>query len=1503
MSAACPSDGSFGPGVGSCRGGFDFTLGFEDSILGVLPQAALLLLAPIRLATLRRRRDRVARRSHLGFLKTATGFAYIFSSIILLAIWSEIDAFKTSLSVASAALESTSSLLILTLSRLEHSRAVRPSHLLQFFLLVLLLCDAVRLRTLFLMDYPASIVTPASIHTFLTGLLLLLESLDKRELFNSDGDRKLPEGRGVSTSGGGSRDGAQASCRSDLKGAVVSTKTVGARVLLEARHAHTFGHRLRLCLRLSQPMPMPLYFRVPEETIGLFGKRLFWYLNGLFKEGYGKILKPADLHSMDADLASKEREVVFQEVWAAHDKTDKRPLLRTIIKVLWPDLLLPVLPRLIQLATTLSQPYLITETIAFIENRQTADSVNKGYGLIAAFALNYTILAIASGWSAQNMARFLTKLRGCLISTLYEKTLNNSSKDMDLGNATVLMNVDVDKLIQGCKMMNEIWATFIVTGVAMYIMYTHLGAAFFAPFLTILVCAAVSTVIGAAMKVRQRVYAAATERRITALSYIVGNMKGVRMLGLSETVHRLLTSLRHEEVDASTYFRRLIVWVTLISNVMFQLTTVATYVTFAVIALAKDNGASLNLKNLYGSLSALKLFTTPLESALQLVPQIQVAYASLERIESFLKGQLIMTEPYSESNSGIDAATFAIDSQLLFFEATTHFASGTFTMVVGKVGSGKSILLRSLVGETELVSGHLKHPSSGIAFCDQQVWLRNATVRDNIIGEDGFDEKWYRKVLWGCSLLQDIREMKQGDRTSIGSKGISLSGGQKNRLSLARALYARKPILVIDDMLAGLDNRTEKLVFNRVFAHGGILHQSGTTVILASHATHYVRQSDRVIVVSNGRIDEQGTYQELIEKNVDLWKLNDGETPDSDERSERVTSIYEDETDIVVPNRPVVSAEEEEDIARQSGDRRSLLFFMKAVGTKHMTISCLTLVAGIVLQQIQYLWLKWWAEADDKSRAGTIRQLYLFIIVTAMNIFAFLVYFAHYALWFQPKLSLNMHARQLAALMRARFSFLVSTDIGSITNRFSQDIMLVDLQLPIAWLNVTFEVLVTISSIIIMTIATPPVAATIPVLGVVGYCIQRVYLRTSRQVRLMDLEAKAPPCTHFLETMAGIVTVRAFGWSEAYRKRNEKLLDQSQIPFYLLAAIQNWLTLVLELVVAGMVTALVGFAVGLRNKIDPGYLGLALISAMDLGINFRIIIIYWTELETSLSAVVRILQFSATPAEQQELNTVEPPELWPKHGSVSFSNLAASYTEDGKRVLNDINLSIHPGEKIGLCGRTGSGKSSLVATLFGLLHQREGQISIDGIPTAEVPLSVLRSKIIALPQEPLFLKGTVRYNLTPWTLEDKRPLVSEEQMKNALQQVQLWDKLSGAAEAGQSALDLNLDNVDSLLSQGERQLFCLSRAILMDGKIVVLDEATSRNSVDAHTDALMQRILRTAFADRTIIAIAHRLDTILDFDHVVVMDAGSVVEVGPPERLVQTEGSLFRALVESQKVA
>jgi ABC-type multidrug transport system fused ATPase/permease subunit len=703
-------------------------------------------------------------------------------------------------------------------------------------------------------------------------------------------------------------------------------------------------------------------------------------------------------------------------------------------------------------------------------------------------------------------------------------------------------------------------------------------------------------------------------------------MKGIRMLGLTDTVHQMLTGLRQTEVAKHGGVRRRLVWIIVISNIMFQLITCATYVTYTIIILTKTSGGALNYNLLYGSLSALKLVTSPLVNVLQLIPAFQAGLTSMHRMEQFLQGDSIGNSQATTPSNNVEAdemellpvdteetrrtpgtsstvfsmtnASFAISGKPLLWDINFSVYKGSFTMVLGKIGAGKSILLRSIVGETELVNGNYNSSSSGIAFCDQSVWLRNDTIRGNITGEDRFDESWYREVLWSCGLHQDIAEMKKGDMTLVGSKGISLSGGQKNRITLARALYARKPLLVIDDMLAGLDHKTEKLVVNRVFGQRGILRKINATVVLATHATHVARNADRVIVLSDGRITETGTYQELLTSGINLQKLSESSQGKPD--SAVSDDDHSPETFGNVATASATAIDEDiDDTARQSGDRKSLWFFLHTVGSFHCSLFFILLTLTVAATAIQLLWLKWWADSDNSSKSGTIRNLYLFIIITAINILLFLALIGHYALWFMPRSSLALHATQLYAFMHAKYSFLVSTDIGNITNRFSQDIVMVDNELQYSFLNMAFFVFTVMGSIGILIAATPPVAGVIPLLGAVGYCIQRIYLRTSRQVRLMDLEAKAPLCTHFLESLAGIITIRSFGWASAYKEKNDKHLDQSQVPFYLLFAIQNWLNLVLELVVAGLITVIVGLAVGLRSKVDPGYLGLGLVAAVS----------------------------------------------------------------------------------------------------------------------------------------------------------------------------------------------------------------------------------------------------------------------------------------------------------------
>lgn len=482
-----------------------------------------------------------------------------------------------------------------------------------------------------------------------------------------------------------------------------------------------------------------------------------------------------------------------------------------------------------------------------------------------------------------------------------------------------------------------------------------------------------------------------------------------------------------------------------------------------------------------------------------------------------------------------------------------------------------------------------------------------------------------------------------------------------------------------------------------------------------------------------------------------------------------------------------------------------------------------------------------------------------------------------------PRSATHLHGKLLDTIENAPLYFFTSTDAGQIVNRFSQDLSVIDAELPIAALILANNFFMAIIQAIFVCVSASYFSIVLPFVLFLMYMLQKFYLRTSRQIRLMDLESKAPLYSNFLETLNGLVTIRAFGWTKDMEKRNMAFLDASQRPFYLLFCIQRWLMLVIDLLVAALAVILVALIVQFRHSADAGFVGLALINIMSFNMTLSALIIHWTATETSLGAVSRIKSFvDGTRSENLPMESQDVPPEWPSEGSIILSGVSASYTLDQQPALHNISLKIPAGQKIGVCGPSGSGKSSFIALLLHMLEINNGSVTIDGVDLSTIPRKVLRNRLTVIPQEPVFLKGTIRRNIDPLNLAENASVIE------ALQKVGLW---SIVADAG--GLDVSMEPED-LLSHGQRQLFCLARAMLRPSKILVIDEATA--SVDLETDRLMQKIISDHFTDYTVIAVAHRLETIRDFDRVVVFENGGAVEYGEPDALLADEGSKFKAL-------
>lgn len=704
--------------------------------------------------------------------------------------------------------------------------------------------------------------------------------------------------------------------------------------------------------------------------------------------------------------------------------------------------------------------------------------------------------------------------------------------------------------------------------------------------------------------------------------------------------------------------------------------------------------------------------------------------------------------------------------------------------------------------------------------------------------------------------------------------------------------------MMLDDTFSGLDAESEDAIFTRLLGNRGLVRQLKVTVLLVTHAAHRLSYADYIIALSaHGTISEEGTFAELMNSGGYVSTLaarHKAEDGNIDEQPSTTGDLQDSAaTHNIAPETPV----------RPLGDIHVYKYYFAAVGWANtsgffvliMSFAFFTRFPGEIRNTPMWygsftdrsldLWMKFWTSAVAEH-GNSVNGTYLgvFVSLGVSGLLSVLGVAFHVLTRMVPTSAANLHTSLLSTVMSAPWAFFTSTQTGQTLNRFSQDMTLIDMELPFTLIQVSGPFFVGVLQAIFICLSAAYFVTTLPLVLLVMYFLQKYYMRTSRQMRLLDLEAKSPLYSHFLETLSGLVTIRAFGWAEEFEEQNIALLDKSQKPFYLLFCIQRWLSLVLDLIVAALAVILMIMVVKLRDTLDPGFVALALLNVMSFNNNLTAVIKMWTNLETSLGAIARLKDFNEHTRSENLVEEWEPVlETWPSNGRVEFSNTSATYALELPNVVKDVNLAIAAGERIGICGASGSGKSSLIASMFRMLEITAGSISIDGVDLCSLPRQTVRERLNAIPQDSFFFKGTIRQNIDP------RGQSSDVAIEAALRKVGLWAITSSTP----SSLDSEMD-AEELLSHGQRQLFCLARAMLKPAKIVVLDEVTA--SVDLQTDELMQKVIRESFKDCTIIAVAHRLQTIVDFDRIVVMQSGRVVEQGRPEELLADTSSQFRRL-------
>ncbi|EFQ29566.1 ABC transporter [Colletotrichum graminicola M1.001] len=1459
----CIDDDSIGPDVQGCRDDFDFTLAFEQIFLSILPSVIFIALSLPRCISLFRK-PRLVRGTLLKVFKITAFAIYAVLTLVNLTLSVVEPAKVTALFVASSALRFTAAICMSATSYWEHSRSPRPSVLLNAFLFLSTLFDATQARSLWLSastDHELAFACVFLAATACKASLILLESWHKKPWLHWD----------------------------------------------EKDHS-------------------------PEETAGLYGLATFFWLNPLFITGYKKILAVSDLFPLDKYMSADAVQVSFSpRVDPVRLQGRKHGLARELASDLAVPILLPVAPRIALVGLVFCQPFLIEALLRHLDEPESRASANKGYGLIGATILVYTGIPLATAFYWYSQERFLCMARACLTTAVYRKTVQSKASAGDDSAALTLMSADIERIRMGFMQLHEFWANPIQVALACWLLQRQLGAAFVAPIVVVAICVASSMVLMKNIGPRQMAWMQAIQKRVGQTTNVIGNMKTLKISGLATPVEKAIQGLRVSEVKAGGRFRAF-----LVGSVGIGFTPILLAPVFTLAVTSRN----LDVTTIFTSISYLLLLSEPLTTLFQIAPQLLAALACLQRVQDFVQKESrhdfrdftrMLSEKPGSSSIAIDIVngSFGWDQGSFVLKNITVPIPAGFTMVVGPVASGKSTLCKALLGETPIVQGEVVmglNPRS-VGYCDQIPFLWNESIKDNIVGfSKTLDQERYAAVIEATMLSPDLLLFPQGDKTKVGSKGISLSGGQKRRISLARALYQQCDLLIADDVLSGLDADTEEQVFHRVFGTAGLLKARGTTAVLCTHATRHLPSADYIIALaSDGTLHGHGTFGHLartkpsiVHDYVARYEPNELKEP-----SESVQLADEETPSPASRVSSTISAPEEAspNPTRVMGDSAVLGYYFRSIGAFWMlAFAAFGVICGF-FYNFPTVWLKFWSEDMSSANPARSQPFYLGLYALFQCLaLGSLVTEAVIGLLIIIRISgTTLHKAALRTVFAAPLRFFTTTDTGVVTNLFSQDMTIIDGELPQALINTSLQTWIGIGTAAIVATSSPYVIVAYPVVLGLLYGIQRFYLRTSRQLRLLDLEAKSPLYTNFIDTIGGLTTIRAFGWSENAVRLNNSLLDTSQRPAYLLSMIQRWLAFVLGMVVAVLALFVVTLSTQLRS--NAGFTGASMVSLMTFGKTLANLVQMYTMLETSIGAVSRIKSFcddTARECLQGEDGTI--PASWPENGRIEIKRVSASYrqVQSGMKdlALKDLTLSIEPGEKVALCGRTGSGKSSVVLLLLRLLDPLPScsiNMSIDGNPLHTIDRVTLRERIIAVPQDAVFLPDGTSFktNLDPFGI------ATNEECQAVLESVGLWSLVCsrGGLEAGMN---------EDMLSQGQKQLFSLSRAVLrrrirlrmlatdsstsgsesggdarsiprgLDGGVLILDECTS--NVDRETEKVMREIIRHEFERYTVLMVSHRLDMVMEFDKVFVIDSGLVVEQGVPRELVKVEDSRFKHL-------
>ncbi|KAI0792249.1 multidrug resistance-associated ABC transporter [Abortiporus biennis] len=1054
----------------------------------------------------------------------------------------------------------------------------------------------------------------------------------------------------------------------------------------------------------------------------------------------------------------------------------------------------------------------------------------------------------------------------------------------------------------------------------------------------------------------------ARDERVALMNEILG---GIRMLKFMAW-ERSFESRVHKIRDRELKYQNLNYTIEIIWNAIWNaspiLVTLVSFWHFSVY-----RGQVLTPSIAFTSISVFN----EMKFALNALPETLInslqSLVSLRRIEKYLNGAEVnpvppldnqphpirvqsatITWPQDRSRGSSTAPSVASTPRHKFVlvDLSLDFPLGELSLICGKLGSGKTLLLLALLGEADLLTGQLTCPRTppdtiasftnshasnedwvveGVcAYVPQTAWLRNASIRDNILFDLPYDEQRYQKTLEVCALLSDLDILEDGDMSEIGERGVNLSGGQKARVSLARAVYSRASVVLLDDVLSAVDAHTARHLYNECL-RGDLMR--GRTVILVSHHIQLCATgAEYVVALDNGRVQFQGARDEFLSSDVlkSLTQSNVTDTTDEKEEAavdsveeiekklpEETTAHSSETSSTVAPTDGVDSSspkkekkaprklveEEKRAVGRISNDIW-LAYFKACGGVVYWIFFFLSAILAALAPVMENGWLKIWSGASQEKKPVDARfYISVYAGITTLGVFLTTIrWFVLYRGGIHA--SRVLYKRLLEGVLFANIRFHDTVSRGRLLNRFGKDFEGIDSSLPDNFGRSLFWGLSAATTFItVSVIGGLPFILAIIIIGTLYFNVGKVYGQTSRDMRRLDSVTRSPLYSIYGETIAGVTVVRAFGASSKFLRDMLRCVDTNTNPYYWMWGVNRWLSARFNLL-SSAVIGFTGFLVVLTPSISAATAGFALAFASTVTNDLLFMVRRFVGLEQSLVAVERVKEYSELKQEPPEFIEPRPPASWPTKGAIKVEDLVIRYAPELSNVLHHLNFEIKPGEKIGVLGRTGSGKSTLALSFFRFVEPTEGRIVIDDVDISKIGLTDLRSKLTIIPQDPTILSGTLRNTL------DVFNEYQDAEIYEALRRVHLIPA-EDTPEENSDTVNANVfRNLDSSVSEGgenfstgEKQLLCMARAILKRTKVLVMDEATA--SVDYATDELIGKTIRQNFADSTILTIAHRLRTIIDYDRVMLLEDGRIAEFDKPAELLRNTSSKFYALCQA----